>query len=58
MSIYSQEFENYIISGFRDETLNSLVPGSKQERFLYLVKKINNLEKVEDIKEVIISINH
>ena len=46
MSIYAKEFEQFIISGFREETLNSLVPGGQAARFLDIVRKINEVEKV------------
>jgi hypothetical protein len=51
MSTFVKEFENYIISDFREETLATLVPGSESEYFIKLIRRINNMEK-EDPEKV------
>ncbi len=47
MTTYAREYENYIISGFREESLATLVPGSEAEKYINLVKKVNLMENLD-----------
>jgi hypothetical protein len=47
MTTYAKEYENYIISGFREESLSTLVPGSNSEKYINLIRRINEMEKLD-----------
>ncbi len=47
MTTYAKEYENYIISGFREENLATLVPGSEAEKYINLVKRVNSMESLD-----------
>jgi hypothetical protein len=44
MSIYTKEYEQFIISDFREESLATLIPGSDAEKYLKIVRKINSID--------------
>ena len=47
MTTYAKEYENYIISGFREESLSTLVPESNSEKYINLIRRINDMEKLD-----------
>lgn len=47
MTTYAKEYENYIISGFREENLATLVPGSEAEKYINLVKRVNSMDSLD-----------
>ena len=57
MTTYAKEYENYIISGFREESLSTLVPGSNAEKYISLVRRINDMEKLDKAGLDIVRIN-
>lgn len=50
MSAFSKEFEQYILSDFREECLSSLVPGGISEKYFNLCRRINNFENQDHEK--------
>lgn len=56
MSIFAKEYEQYIISGFREESLSTLVPGSDADKYLKILRKINSAEEAMSTEVNIISI--
>jgi hypothetical protein len=47
MTTYAKEYENYIISGFREENLSTLVPGSDAEKYINIFRKVNSMESLD-----------
>jgi hypothetical protein len=39
---FANEYEQFIISGYREESLSTLVPGSEPDEFLKILRKINS----------------
>ena len=44
MAKYVKEFETYIISDKRDETLRTIVPNTEADLYLKIIKQLNNLD--------------
>jgi hypothetical protein len=45
MTTFAKEYEQYIISGFREESLNTLTPGGEAEAYFNLARTISQIEK-------------
>lgn len=43
--MFTNEYEQFIISGFREETLSTMIPGSDAEKYLKIVRKIANVSR-------------
>jgi hypothetical protein len=54
MGTFAKEFEHYIISEFREESLVSLIPGGQPQQYLNLCKRLNDFQNQisEDVRRL------
>jgi hypothetical protein len=58
MTKYIKEFESFVISDKRPETLDSIIPNSEAEYYLKIISSLNSLKEDDEFpKEVFIYFN-
>ncbi len=51
MTKYVKEFESFVISDKRPETLDSIIPNSEAEYFLKIISALNNLKEDDEFPQ-------
>ncbi len=51
MVSYVKEFENYVLSDFSEDAVNSFIPGSEQQLYFSIINQIKALSKEKKVPE-------